>query len=181
MAEISFIMSLIDENWTNATVDADGNAANGELNAFGDALAGTSSHRAKPLLIDIKNFTPNQGRRVDLDSTDIILFYEDSANITHPTIDWAVRNEEYSFTLHIRTLQPKGQADLTFASTRLQSLYQIVRYIVEKKGLRPTISSGDSAELLEITGRSDANDRNKRLLGYKLSVSMKRFGRTIVG
>ena len=44
MAELSFIMNLIDENWTNATVDADGNSANGELNAFGDALAGTSSH-----------------------------------------------------------------------------------------------------------------------------------------
>ena len=109
------------------------------------------------------------------------MFYEDSASITHPTIDWSVRNEEYTFTLHIRTLQPKGQADLTFASTRLQSLYQIVRYIVEKKGLRPSISSGVSAELLEITGRSDANDRNKRLLGYKLTVNMKRFGRTIAG
>tara|TARA_B100000287_G_C20581132_1_gene760358 strand:- start:105 stop:650 length:546 start_codon:yes stop_codon:yes gene_type:complete len=180
MDEITFLITLIDENWTNATVDVDGNAANGEVNAFGDNCPGTSSHRAKPLLIDIKNFTPNQGRRVDLDSTDIILFYEDSASITHPTIDWSVRNEEYTFTLHIRTLQPKGQADLTFARTRLQSLYQIVRYIIEKKGLRPSISAGNSAELLQITGRSDANDRGKRLLGYKLTVNMKRFGRPIV-
>jgi len=181
MAEISFIMSLIDENWTNATVDVDGNAANGEINAFGDNCPGTSSHRAKPLLIDIKNFTPNQGRRVDLDSTDIILFYEDSANITHPTIDWSVRNEEYSFTLHIRTLQPKGQADLTFASTRLQSLYQITRHLIEKNGLRPSVVSDGTtynAELIEITGRNEANDRGKRLLGYKMSVTMKRFGRT---
>ena len=91
-----------------------------------------------------------------------------------------MKNLQALVTLHIRTLQPKGQADLTFARTRLQSLYQIVRYIIEKKGLRPSISAGNSAELLEITGRSDANDRNKRLLGYKLSVTMKRFGRTIV-
>tara|TARA_R100000353_G_scaffold131218_2_gene93106 strand:- start:4006 stop:4539 length:534 start_codon:yes stop_codon:yes gene_type:complete len=176
MDEVTFLITLIDENWTNATVDTGSGS-----NAFGDSPVGTSSHRAKPLLVDVKNFTPNQGRRVDIDSTDIIIFYEDSASISHPTIDYSVRNEEYTFTLHIRTLQPRsGTADLTFARERLKSLYQIVRYILEKKALRPSINAGDSAELIEITGRSDANDRNKRLLGYKLSVTMKRFGRTIV-
>ena len=80
MDEVTFLITLIDENWTNATVDT----GSGK-NAFGDSPIGTSSHRAKPLLIDVKNFTPSQGKRVDIDSTDIVIFYEESASISHPT------------------------------------------------------------------------------------------------
>ena len=181
MDEVTFLIRLIGDNWSTATtVVADGK------NAFGDIPPQTSSsHKAQPLIIDIRSIEAQRGRRVDADSQDIMIIYEDSASISHPTIDWAVRNEDYAFTIHIRTLQPKGQSVLTFSRDRLESLYRITRYIIEKKGLRPKVLDENSAveadaELIEITGRSEANDRGKRLLGYKLSVTMKRFGRTIV-
>lgn len=180
-------MSLIDENWTNATVDVDGNAANGEINAFGDNCPGTSSHRAKPLLIDIKNFTPNQGRRVDLDSTDIILFYEDSANITHPTIDWSVRNETYSMGIRIRTKQddrrksdgnrlaPSGD---TFGRDRIENLYKIVRHILEtnRRGwFRSAGSLEENIKHIVFGSRTESNDKRSRIFGYKINVTLKRF------
>ena len=178
MDEVSFIISLLDDNWSDAVTDTgSGN------NTYGDALPGVAQHRVKPTFIDIRSLVPQQGRRFDADSGDVVIVYEDSASITHPTIDWTVRNEEYGFTLHIRTLQPKGQSVLTFSRDRLKSLYQIVRYVLEKKGLRPSVIDNSityKADLVEITGRSEANDRGKRLLGYKVSVTMKRFGRTIV-
>ena len=113
----------------------------------------------------------------------MIIVFEDSATLSHPTIDRLVRNEDYSFTLHLRVLQRRDYTELTYSRNLLTSLYQMARHILEKNGLRPKVydSNNDleaSAELIEITGRSEANDRGKRLLGYKMSVSMKRFGRT---
>jgi hypothetical protein len=37
----------------------------------------------------------------------------------------------------------------------------------------------DSAEIIKLQSRSEANDRKKRLLGYKLGVEMKRMGRSV--
>jgi hypothetical protein len=167
MDEVTFVLKLLEDNWQDART-----------------AAGINEH--KPAVtainfIDVRSFEPNKGRRVDADEKSVIIVYEDSASITHPTIDWGVRNEEYSFTIHLRVLHQKDWADLTFSRTRLQSLYQIVRHIIERNGLRPSVIEGSStytADLIEITGRSEANDRGKRLLGYKMSVTMKRFGRT---
>ena len=165
--EVTFVLKLLEDNWTN------------------DALnAGLDQH--KPVasainFIDVRSLEPQKGRRVDADEKAIIIVYEDSASISHPTIDWSVRNEEYSFTIHLRVLHQKDWGDLNFSRQRLQSLYQIVRHIIERNGLRPKVTVGSNtytAELIDITGRSEANDRNKRLLGYKMSVTMKRFGRT---
>tara|TARA_R110000765_G_scaffold344838_1_gene435131 strand:- start:205 stop:714 length:510 start_codon:yes stop_codon:yes gene_type:complete len=164
--EVTFVLKLLEDNWTN------------------DALnAGLDQH--KPVasainFIDVRSLEPQKGRRVDADEKAIIIVYEDSASISHPTIDWSVRNEEYSFTIHLRVLHQKDWGDLNFSRQRLQSLYQIVRHIIERNGLRPKVTVGSNtytAELIDITGRSEANDRNKRLLGYKISVTMKRFGR----
>ena len=92
-------------------------------------------------------------------------------------------------------MHQKDWTDLTYSRTRLQSLYQIARFIIERNALRPKVYSNEepaidysddstnsgtveeSAETIEITGRNEANDRGKRLLGYKMSVTMKRFGR----
>ena len=78
---------------------------------------------------------------------------------------------------------------------RLLSIYRIIRYIIENNSLRPTVTTvetivtngnsvttthKESAEILKITGRSEANDRGKKLLGYKLSVELKRHGRSVV-
>ena len=165
MDEVTFVLSLLEDNWQDSLTAgiADHKPAVGAIN-----------------FIDVRSIEPNKGRRVDADEKAIIIVYEDSATISHPTIDWGVRNEEYGFTIHLRVLHQKDWGDLTFSRTRLQSLYQIVRHIIERNGLRPSvIDSGVTytAELIEITGRSEANDRGKRLLGYKMPVNMKRFGR----
>ena len=164
--EVTFVLKLLEDNWTD------------------NLSAGLDGH--KPAVsavnfIDIRSIEPQKGRRVDADEKAIIIVYEDSASITHPTIDWGVRNEEYGFTIHLRVLHQKDWTVLTYSRDRLQSLYQVVRSIIEKEGLRPTITVGSNtytADLIEITSRSEANDRGKRLLGYKISVTMKRFGRT---
>jgi hypothetical protein len=166
--EVTFVLKLLENNWTSDALNA----------------AGLAQHRPAASainFIDVRSLEPQKGRRVDADEKAIIIVYEDSASISHPTIDWSVRNEEYSFTIHLRVLHQKDWADLNFSRQRLQSLYQIVRHIIERNGLRPkvTVENGDifTAELIDITGRSEANDRNKRLLGYKISATMKRFGR----
>ena len=164
--EVTFVLKLLENNWTS------------------NLSAGLTGH--KPAVgsinfIDIRSIEPQKGRRVDADEKAIIIVYEDSATITHPTIDWGVRNEEYGFTIHLRVLHQKDWGVLTYSRDRLQSLYQIVRSIIEKNGLRPSVtidSNTYKADLIEITGRSEANDRGKRLLGYKMSVTMKRFGIT---
>jgi len=164
--EVTFVLKLLENNWT------------------AHLAAGIVEHKPgveNINFIDVRSIEPNKGRRVDADEKAVIIVYEESSSITHPTIDWGVRNEEYSFTIHLRVLHQKDWGDLTFSRVRLQSLYQIVRSIIEKKGLRPKVvvnSNTYTADLIEITGRSEANDRGKRLLGYKLSVTMKRFGRT---
>ena len=170
MDEVSFVIRLLKDNWGTA-VDA----------------AGISQHQVTPIFIDIRSLEPGKGRRFDADQSAVVIVYEDSATLTHPTIDRAVRNEDYSFTLHLRVLHQKDWSDLTFSRVRLTSLYQTARYILERNGLRPKIyvkTNGgfsevveESAELIQITGRSEANDRGKRLLGYKMTVNMKRFGR----
>ena len=164
--EVTFVLKLLEDNW----------ASNLSAGFTGHKPASTSVN-----FIDVRSIEPQKGRRVDADQKAVIVVYEESNNITHPTIDWGVRNEEYTFTIHLRVLHQKDWGDLTFSRVRLQSLYQIVRSIIEKKGLRPKVvvnSNTYTADLIEITGRSEANDRGKRLLGYKLSVTMKRFGRT---
>ena len=165
MDEVTFVIRLLTDNWTTA------------VNA-----AGISQHQVTPTFIDIRSLEPGKGRRFDADQSAVVVVYEDSATLAHPTIDRAVRNEDYSFTVHLRVLHQKDWSDLTFSRVRLQSLYQTARYILERNGLRPKVydSNNDleeSAELIQITGRSEANDRGKRLLGYKMTVNMKRFGR----
>ena len=166
MDEVTFVLKLLEDNWSTSR------------------SAGIDEHKPAASainFIDVRSLEPQKGRRVDADEKAIIIVYEDSASISHPTIDWSVRNEEYSFTIYLRVLHQKDWADLTFSRQRLQSLYQIVRHIIERNGLRPKVIVGSNtytAELIDITGRSEANDRNKRLLGYKMSVTMKRFGRT---
>jgi hypothetical protein len=177
--EVTFVIRLLDDNWADAATETNG------VNTYGDPTPGLANHRGKPNIIDVRSIQPGQGRRYDADQKEVIVVFEDSASLTLPTIDWSIRNEDYAFTLHLRVLQQKQWTSLTYGRDRLQSLYQIARYILEKKGLRPAVYDANnniegSAELIQITGRSEANDRGKRLLGYKMSVTMKRFGRTTV-
>lgn len=176
MDEVSFLIRLLQDNWNNQSTRDAGVAGIKDADGF----AWTTL--VEPEFIDIRSIQPGKGNRVDLDTKPVIIVYEDSATLTHPTIDFSVRNEEYTFTLHMRVLHRRDYEELTYSRRQLQSLYQMARHILEQKALRPKVMNGStveaSAELIEITGRTEANDRGKRLLGYKLSVTMKRFGRT---
>jgi len=128
----------------------------------------------------VRSIQPNEGRRVDIDSQSVIIVFEDSATIDYPTIDYSVRNEDFGFTLHLRVLHRRDFTELTFSRDRLKALYEITRHILESKAFRPTVVDGSnntegSADLIKLKSRSEANDRNKRLLGYKMSVELKRF------
>ena len=173
MDEVSFIVRLLGDNWAAAATAL---TSNGSI---------TSSHAVTPKFIDVRSIEPKEGRRVDIDSQEVIIVFEESGSTSYPTIDYSVRNETFSFTLHIRVLHRRDFPNREFSRDRLQALYRIARYILEHNSLRPTVYVGggtsgtieESAELLKLTSRSEANDRGKRLLGYKLSVEMKRFGR----
>ena len=199
--EVTFLIRLLSDNWSAASTTL--NSANEIHSAI-----------LPPKFIDVRSLEPKSGRRVDADSGAIVVVYEDGNSTEYPTIDHAIRNESFNMTIHARVLYRRdlentdNSATATAMTTasgsavtyipvkttgrdRLQSVYRIIRYIIENNSLRPTvttvIASGsnagthkESAETLKITGRSEANDRGKKLLGYKLSVELKRHGRSVV-
>jgi hypothetical protein len=179
MDEVNFIIELLSDNWSAA------------ITTLRNRDEITSQHMETPLFIDVRSIAPNEGRRVDVDSNSVIVVFEDSSSTDYPTIDYAVRNETFTFTLHIRVLHRRDFSEhndeasytsgLTYSHDRLQALYRIARFIIEDNALRPTVNAGtateESAELIKLTGRSEANDRRKKLLGYKIAIEMKRFGR----
>ncbi len=177
MDEVTLIIRLLEDNWSTSAAAL---VTAGEI---------TSSHNATPKFIDIRSIQANEGRRVDIDSQSVIVVFEDSASSSYPTIDYAVRNEDFTFTLHIRVLHRRDMTSNTFSRDRLEALYKIVRYIIENNAFRPTVYAtpadntsaalGD-ADLLRLTSRSEANDKGKRLLGYKIGVELKRFARATV-
>ena len=161
-------MRLLSDNWASTATSL---VSDGTISA---------SHNETPKFIDVRSIQPNEGRRVDIDSQSVIVVFEDSSSTDYPTIDYSVRNETFSFTLHIRVLHRRDFTELTFSRDRLKALYVIARHILESKAFRPKVVDGSnntegSADLIKLTSRSEANDRNKRLLGYKLSVELKRF------
>jgi len=174
MDEVTLIIRLLQDNWSSSAAAL---VTAGEI---------TASHNATPKFIDIRSIEPQEGRRVDIDSESVIIVFEDSSATSYPTIDYAARNEDFSFTLHLRVLHRRDMTSNTFSRDRLEALYKIVRYIFENNAFRPTVYAtpadntsaalGD-ADLVRLTSRNEANDRGKRLLGYKIGVELKRFAR----
>tara|TARA_A100001201_G_C4044607_1_gene187772 strand:+ start:280 stop:774 length:495 start_codon:yes stop_codon:yes gene_type:complete len=161
-------LRLLSDNWASTATSL---VSDGTISA---------SHNETPKFIDVRSIQPNEGRRVDVDSQSVIVVFEDSSSTDYPTIDYSVRNETFTFTLHIRVLHRRDFTELTFSRDRLKALYVIARHILESKAFRPKVvdendATEGSADLIKLTSRSEANDRNKRLLGYKLSVELKRF------
>ena len=174
MDEVTFVIRLLTDNWSSA-----GSA----LVTSGDI---TASHNATPKFIDVRSIEPQEGMRVDIDSESVIIVFEDSSSTDYRTIDYAARDETFTFTLHLRVLHRRDMSTNTFSRDRLAALYKIVRYVFENNAFRPTVytTAGDSstpalgdADLIKITSRNEANDRGKRLLGYKIGIEMKRFAR----
>ena len=175
--EVTFLKRLLSDNWSAAAVAL--NNAN-------------QVHSAVPVpkIIDVRSIEPNEGRRTDADSNAIIIIYEESNSTEYPTIDYAVRNDTFTFTIHIRVLHRRDFSNNTTSRDRLQTLYRIVRYILENNSLRPFVTTDETinnvtttyretADTLKLISRTDANDRGKKLLGYRLSVEMKRMGRSV--
>tara|TARA_R110002110_G_scaffold47357_2_gene142315 strand:+ start:14163 stop:14747 length:585 start_codon:yes stop_codon:yes gene_type:complete len=157
--------STLNNNWVGS--------AEAELGSSYATLVGT------PNIIDIRNMTKNRAVRYDLSSGDLIIISENGQNIDYPTINWDIRNETYTMTIDIRTIHDeRAGTDANFGRDRLERLYRVVRHRLEqnRKGSTITISS-DSKKMnqLFLGSRTEANDRNKRLFGYKLTVEMKKF------
>ena len=191
MDEVTLVLRLLSDRWSAAA------------SALVSAGKITSGHVETPRFIDVRSIKPNEGRRVDADQKAILIVYEDSNTTDYPTIDYAVRNETYTFTLHLRVLHRRDFADgyptsetpteanteagLVYSRDRLKALYEIARYILENNSLRPTVYVGGgtsgtvegNADLIKLQSRAEPNDRGKRLLGYTLAVEMKRFARTV--
>ena len=185
MDETTFLVALLDPDLVSATISPTeissgiDNDWNGSAETvFGSSSAGTTN-APKPTIVDIRNMTRNKAKRYDLSSGDLIVVYQESNSIDYPTISWDVRNETHSFTINIRTLQDeRGASDTNFARDRLDNLYRVVRHRIEqnRKGVTLTIGS-DSLKInqLHFGARTESNDRNKRLFGYKITVELKRF------
>ena len=195
MDEVTYAVNLIRTNWPSTSV---------MQNTLGIATA----HRVKPTVIDIRNLSSGgstdgtagkvsrgQARQYSLlnqtspalgsaTSSDLIVVFEDGQDIEYPTISWDVRNETYNITCHIRTISGGATraADNMYAHHRLESLYKSLRYTLEsqRKGATVTIGS-DSLKMNHIIvgGRTESNNKAKRLLGYKVNVTMKKFAVTV--
>ena len=169
MDEVSLLLDLLSNNWSS--------------NATALVSAGTISagHAVTPDFIDIRTLSANKGVRVDLSRTPAtIVVFEDSQNIEYPTIHYDVRNETYSFTLHIRVLHDeRGGADASHGKDRLRAIYLILRRVLESKRKGYTASDGSRFNQLFVGSRSESNDRAKRLFGYKVSLEAKRFALSI--
>jgi len=103
MDEVTLIIRLLQDNWSSSAAAL---VTAGEI---------TASHNATPKFIDIRSIEPQEGRRVDIDSESVIVVFEDSASSSYPTIDYAVRNEDFTFTLHLRVLHRRDMTSNTFS------------------------------------------------------------------
>ena len=173
MDEVTFLIRLLSDRW-----DASVTALGSQLPTNHRPLSTGNSASIK--FLDIRSLEPKEGRRVDADSNSIILVFEDGMSQTNPTIDTVVRNETFNMTIHMRVLHRRDFSSLTDSRDRLQSIYRITRYILENNARSPTIyvnggTSGtveDSAELITLASRSEANDRGKRFLVNLLTVDI---------
>jgi len=181
--ETTFLVALIDPvgaGVTSINSDTSYSSSNSWAKSSTTVL-GTSV--ISPTVIDIRTTAANRGRRYDMSSGDIVVAYEESQTLDYPTIDWSVRNEGYTLTLHIRTIQDeRGVSDENFARDRLENLYKVVRHRLEQNRKGATIVIGSQSKTIDQihTGsRTESNDRNKRLFGYKLTVELKKFAVTL--
>ena len=168
MDEVSLLINLVSSKWSSSVTTL--------------VNAGTISadHAGTPNFVDVRTLQKNKGVRYDLTAKDVIVFFEDSQNIEYPTINFDVRNETYSFTMHMRTIHDeRAGTDADFGRDRLRAIYLIARHTLERGRTGYTASDGSKFNQVFVGSRSESNDRSKRLFGYKLSVETKRFALTL--
>ena len=135
------------------------------------------SHAITPDFIDIRTTTANKGVRVDLSRTPAtIVVFEDSQDVEYPTVHYDIKNETYSFTIHIRVLHDERSGlDASYGKDRLRAIYLILSRVVESNRRGYTASDGSRFNQLFLGSRNESNDRAKRLFGYKITLQAKRF------
>ena len=193
MDEVTYLVTLLEEEWDDAIT---------ELGSEIPAI-----HRVHPQIMDIRDMSSTRntakpgrgGNRVRIskatettaggvtNSTDLLVVMENSNALEYPTRDWSVRNETYDMSVSIRTKQddrrtndnarvaPSGS---TFGIDRLENLYKVVRYILEKYRRGWERTSGtifENVKHIIMGSRSDANDKKARIFGYRINVQLKRF------
>ena len=168
MDEVSLLVDLLTTNWAASATT---------LQSAGTI---TSDHTGTPNIIDIRNMDKNKGVRYDLSSKDVVIIFEDSQNIEYPTVNFDIRNETHTFTLHIRCIHDeRAGTDTGFGKDRLEALYLIARHVLERKRTGYTASDGSNFNQVFIGSRTESNDRNKRIFGYKVNVETKRFALSV--
>ena len=169
MDEVSLVLDILADGWSAAA------------SALVSSSTIASGHAVTPEFLDIRNTTKNKGVRVDLSrSPATIVVFEDSQSLSYPTVHFDVRNETYSFTIHIRVLHDeRGGLDAAYGKDRLRAIYLILRRVLETKRTGYTASDGTNFNQLFVGARSESNDRAKRLFGYKVTLEAKRFALTL--
>ena len=156
MDEVSLVLDILSNGWSSAAT------------ALVSAGTISSSHAVTPEVIDIRSITANKASRVDLGRYPAtIVVFEDSQNIEYPTIHYDIRNETYTFTLHIRVLHDERSGfDSSYGKDRLRAIYLILRRVLEGSRKGYTASDGSKFNQLFVGSRSESNDRAKKLFGY---------------
>ena len=192
MDETTYLVALLDPSGysdNSVTVSQINDAAFSSTNSWAKSaetvLGGSwATLVGTPTVVDIRNMNKNTAMRYDLSSGDLIIIYESGQTIEYPTISWDVRNENYNMTIDVRTLQDeRGASDPNFARSGLANLYKVIRHRLEqnRKGATITLSDGKSLKMnqLFVGNRTESNNRNKRLFGYKLTADMKKYAVSI--
>ena len=168
MDEVSLLIDLVSSNWSSSPAT---------LQSAGTISA---EHTGTPNFVDVRTLERGKGVRYDLSSKDVIIFFEDGQNLEYPTIHFDLRNETYTFTMHIRTIHDeRAGIDTNFGRDRLRALYLVARHALERGRKGYTASDGSKFNQIFVGSRSESNDRAKRLFGYKLSIEAKRFALSI--
>ena len=164
MDEVSLLIDLVSSKWSSS------------VSTLVSAGTISADHAGTPNFVDVRTLDKNKGVRYDLTAKDVIVFFEDSQNIEYPTVHFDVRNETYSFTMHMRTIHDeRAGTDADFGKDRLKALYLIARHTLERGRTGYTASDGSKFNQVFVGSRSESNDRSKRLFGYKLTIEAKRF------
>ena len=192
MDETTYLVALLDPSGysdNSVTVSQINDAAFSSTNSWAKSaetvLGGSwATLVGTPTVVDIRNMNKNTAMRYDLSSGDLIIIYESGQTIEYPTISYDVRNENYNMKIDVRTLQDeRGASDPNFARSRLANLYKVIRHRLEqnRKGATITLSDGKSLKMnqLFVGNRTESNNRNKRLFGYKLTADMKKYAVSI--
>tara|TARA_R110002167_G_scaffold136101_5_gene322732 strand:- start:1131 stop:1748 length:618 start_codon:yes stop_codon:yes gene_type:complete len=204
VSETEYLVDLLESNWDAAIAalktTGGGNASIEDV------------HAVHPIIMDIRSYTSGKsvdaqgrslgGNRINsaskkesaiggiVQSRDVIVIMETGNTINYPTLMWDIRDETYNMSISIRTRQddrflsddtrvsPQG----TFGIERIQSLYLLVRYIVEQKRrgwLKNASQIYENVNQIMLGDRTESNDKKNRIFGYKVSIVMKKLARPI--